>query len=106
MIDNALEGNNGDTSATLIVLQHNKHLSSELVRNGPNSRVGEEIYEIPLSWMVVIKLRSDPLDVAFELSHFAGRYGTPPFICDLAAGENNDHAVGVIIISLVLDINW
>jgi hypothetical protein len=53
---------------------------------------------------MIIKLRSNALDVAFEFRYLAGGYSTPPLVRDLAAGENNDHAVGVIVISLVLDI--
>jgi hypothetical protein len=104
MIDNALERNDGNTSSISIILQYNKHFSSELVSDGLETRVSEEIHEIPLCWVMIINLRSNMLDVAFELKYLAGGYSTPPLVRDLAAGQNNDHAVGVIVISLVIDI--
>ncbi len=97
--------NDSDTSSNPIVLQHQKHLSSKLVRDGLDLYVGEEIKEIPLNWIMVIELRSDALDVVFKLSYIAGRYSTPPIIRHLAASENNGHAPGIIIRPLVLDFN-
>ena len=94
------EGNDRDTSATPVVLQHEKYLSSERVSDVFNIRVDKEIDEIPLSWIMIIEMRGDALDIAFELSKVASRYGTPPLICDLTGGENDSQAPGVIISSL------
>jgi len=88
-----------------MVLQHNKHLSSKLVRDGLDLCFGEEIKEIPLLWIMGIELRGDALDVAFKLGYIAGGYGTPPIIRHLAAGENNGHKPSIIILPLVLDID-
>lgn len=95
-------GNNGDTSASPIVLQREKHLSAELVGDGRDTRVSEEIEEIPLAWVVSIELSGDAQDV-LELSKSAGGYDTPPFICDLAGGEDDGDAPGVIVLYLVLE---
>jgi hypothetical protein len=97
-----LVGNNRDTSASPVVLQREKQLSAELVGDGLDVRVDEEIEEIPLAWVVSIELSGDTQDV-FELSKIAVRYDTPPFICDLAGGENDGDAPGVVILYLVLE---
>ena len=104
MIDNALERNDSDTSPISIILQDNKHFPSELVSNGFEIRVGEEIHEIPLGWVMIIKLGSNSLDVAFELWYLASGYITPPLVRDFAAGKYNDHAVCVIVKSLMFDV--
>jgi len=101
-LDDALVGNNGDASAGPIVFQCEKHLSAEFVGDGLDGRVDEEIEEIPLAWVVSIELSSDTQDV-FELSKIAGRYDTPPFICDLAGSENDGDAPGVIVLYLLLE---
>jgi hypothetical protein len=104
MIYNALERNDGDYSSISIILQYNKHFPSELVSNGLDIWVGEEIHGIPLCWVMIIKLRSNALDVFFEL--IVDTSDTSRHHCHSSAGKNKNHhdAVSLIVISLVFDI--
>lgn len=105
VVCNFLRRNDTNTPPPSIVVQCEKHSSSELVGDGGKAIVGKEIENVALVWVMSVKLGSDTLNIIRQDGVGTSRYGTPPLVGDCAAGENDHHAPCIVIPNLMREID-
>ena len=93
---------NTNPSPSPIIIKRNDQLSTEFTRNRRILGISEEVINQWLGRVVSVELWTDSLNIGRNVRVCASGDGSPPLVCDCAAGEDEDHAINDIIVALVM----